>query len=308
MNLPKTITVCEVGPRDGFQNIKTEISTDTKIAVIEGLIQSGLKRIQITSFVSPKAIPQMKDASVLCERILSKYQNSDVEFFALVPNKKGAENAYNAGIREISYVMSLSESHNKANINKTRSESVDELKNIQDSFPDLKIQADLAVAFGCPFEGDISEEIVVEYVKKVVDMEVNIVNICDTIGVANPKLVYDRFKKLKSMFKDTKFAIHIHDTRGLGLACALVAIQNNVDILETSIGGLGGCPFAPGAAGNTATEDLVNMLNGMGVYSGIDLEKLLETAEIVKEKIQQNLTGRIVNIMDNCSPAYKINI
>lgn len=290
------INIVEVGPRDGFQSVKEFIPTETKIEIIEGLVEAGVKKIQAGSFVSPKAIPQMKDAKDIFQYFLEKYKNSDIEFFALVPNLKGAENAYNAGVRKVSYVISVSEYHNKANVNKTLDESFAELEKIIQEFPDLKIGLDAATTFGCPFGGEVSLDSVLAYIERAYRLGIREFNICDTIGVAYPTQVEQTVKALLDKYNDCIFDIHIHDTRNMGMVNTLIAIQNGVFNVQTALGGLGGCPFAPGASGNTSTEDLVYMLEKMNISTNVDFNKLIKIAKKQKEKVYGNYSGHHINI------------
>ena len=290
----KKIKVVDVGPRDGFQSIKEFIPTELKIEIIERLISSNVKNIQLSSFVSPKAIPQLRDSKEVCRHFLDKYD--DLNFLALVPNLYGAKNAYETGIRTATYVASVSESHNKANINRTVDQSFEELAKIRNDYPDLKISFDVATAFGCPFEGITPYQNVIDFVGRGWNLGVKIFNLCDTIGVATPDRVKTLVIKLKEAFPDAHFSIHIHDTRNMGMLNNLAAIENGIDEVQTSIGGLGGCPFAPGATGNTSTEDLVYMLNKMGYDTGIDFISLLDTAKFVRSKIEGNYSGHQINI------------
>lgn len=290
----KKVEIVEVGPRDGFQNLKDYIPVEEKLKVIEDLIGAGIKHIQHTSFVSPKAIPQLRDASEITKILLEKYP--DFDFFPLVPNLYGARAAYELGIKKISYVVSLSKSHNKANINRTHEESFEELKKIMDAYKDLDICVDVATTFGCPFEGKFPTETVVEFIRQLVDMGIKEMTLADTIGVANPKQVREIVGALKKEFPEIEFQVHIHDTRNMGMANTLAAIESGVTKVQSTLGGLGGCPFAPGASGNTATEDLVYMLNDMGYDTGVDIEKLLEAARYEKSIIKGNFSGHLVNI------------
>jgi len=292
----KRIDIVEVGPRDGFQNLDTYLPLDMKIRIIEGLIDSGIKHIQHTSFVSPKAIPQMKDAKELTQILLEKYPGFD--FFPLVPNLYGARVAYELGIRKVSYVISLSESHNKANINRTHEESLKELKSIMDNYKDLDICVDIATVFGCPFEGKFPVEAVVKFVDIIADMGIKEMTLADTIGVANPKQVREIVSSVMKEFPNIEFQVHIHDTRNMGIASTLAAIESGITKVQSTLGGLGGCPFAPGASGNTATEDLVYMLNDMGYDTGINIDKLLDIARFEKSNIKGNYSGHLVNISD----------
>lgn len=292
--LPEKVTLVEVGPRDGFQNIKEFISTDVKLSVIDGLVKSGFKRIQVTSFVSPKAIPQMQDAKAVAAEVLAKYP--EVDFSALVPNAFGARSAKEAGIKEISFVISASERHNMENVRRTVAESFEELKKIREEMKEMVIKLDIATAFGCPFLGKTPVENVLKMIETGLEIGVDRIFICDTIGVANPKQVEVVIKAIRAKYPELDFGLHLHDTRGMGVANVLTALQNGVTLFESAAGGLGGCPFAPGAAGNIASEDLVNMFNEMGIESGVNLDTLLDTVDIVKKEIKKDLTGHMSNI------------
>ena len=210
------VDIYEVGPRDGFQNVKEYIPLETKLKVIDGLMDAGMKHVQITSFVSPKAIPQMKDAREVTETCLAKYPDAD--FHALVPNLRGAQNAWKAGLRSISYVVSLSISHNQANIRRTHEESFEELRKIQEAYPEMDICLDLATAFGCPFEGMKYADEVVSFLKPYADCGIKVFNLCDTVGMANPAQVRETIDAVTSAYPDAKLMVHIHDTRGMGMA------------------------------------------------------------------------------------------
>lgn len=290
----KKIKVVEIGPRDGFQNVKEFIPTDVKLKIIDGLIGAGYKKMQITSFVSPKAIPQMKDAVQVVETVLSKY--SGVEFFALVPNFYGAKNAVETGLKELNPVISLSESHNLNNVKRTREQSIEELKRIRDSFPDVKLTQDIATSYGCPFEGDIPIEELIDLIGRLRELGIHAFTLCDTTGVAYPTLVIETFKKVKAAFPEDQFNVHIHDTRNMGLLNSMAALEAGADSVQAAIGGLGGCPFAPGASGNTSSEDLVYMLNKCGYDTGIDFNKLLEVARYTKSVIDGNFSGHHIHI------------
>ena len=282
----KKIDIYEVGPRDGFQNIKEYIPEATKKEIIDGLIASGIKHIEITSFVSPKAIPQLRDAQDIAKACLETYPN--VDFLALVPNLRGAQTAADVGIQRIAYVVSLSESHNKANINRTHEQSYEALKEIMTQCPQLDIILDLATTFGCPFEGKFLPEQVVEFLKQYVELGVKQVCLCDTIGIANPRQVKDIIAAVWEAYPQLDLQVHIHDTRNLGVACTLAAIEAGVTKVQSTLGGLGGCPFAPGASGNLATEDLVYTLNEMGYDTGVQFEPILQLA---KQEVKAIPTG-----------------
>lgn len=292
-NLPDEVTVAEVGPRDGFQNVKTFIPTEDKIAIIEGLIAAGIKDFELTSFVSPKAIPQLADAGDVCRTILAKYADR-IQPSALVPNLKGAQSAWEAGIREVACVISVSTSHNRANINRTHDESIADLAKMIDSLPGMQIRVDLATSFACPFEGWIEQESVKELAARVHHLGVRKIVLCDTIGVATPDRVYALSAYMRQQFPDMQFSLHLHDTRGMGLTNTLAGLMAGITRFEVSIAGLGGCPFAPGAAGNTATEDIVNMLRDMNITTGISREKVIEVTNMVAEKVDAPINSHLV--------------
>ena len=300
MNLPKEVTIVEVGPRDGFQSIKEFIPTPLKLQIIEKLIEANFKKIEITSFVSPKAIPQMKDAKEIVSYLLEKYNDKKDIFHALVPNLYGAKAAYEAGLREITYVISTSISHNKANVRRTREESFDELKEIKNIFPEMKVKFAIATVFGCPYEGDIKIEEVKWMIQNGLDIGVDEFCLADTIGVANPLQIERVLSELKTDFNDIDFSLHLHDTRGMGLANVLSALQLGITKFESAVGGLGGCPFAPGAAGNIASEDLINMLENMDIQTDINLDKILSIIPTIKKDIKPVLTSHLAYADTKC--------
>lgn len=289
--------IVEIGPRDGFQNVKKFIPTETKLKIIQGLVKAGFSKIQVTSFVSEKAIPQMKDGAFVVDAVLHNYEN--VDFFALVPNFYGAKAAVGAGLKEIAPVISLSESHNMANVKRTVDESVEEMKRIRQAFPDVRMTQDIACVFGCPFEGDMQAEALLDLVGRLLDLGVNGFTLCDTVGLAYPTLIERVFKLVKSEFPDVEFNAHIHDTRNMGILNSYIALQSGADSVQTAVGGLGGCPFAPGATGNTCSEDLVYMLNRCGYDTGIDFDQLLNTARFAKSQIEGNFSGHQIHISEH---------
>ena len=295
----KKINVLEVGPRDGWQNLKQMLTFDQKIDLIDKMFDAGVTQMEVTSFVSPKAIPQMADATDVAKTCIEKHP--DVVLYALAPNYRGVENAVNAGIKNISYVVSVSESHNKANIRRTHEESLAELQKIMDAFPEENLCVSLATSFGCPFEGIAPISKTVDFAKRVYDMGIRSMCLADTIGVADPKQVRETMKAVLELMPDCEFQIHIHDTRGMGLVNTLAAIECGVTTVQSTLGGLGGCPFAPGASGNTATEDLVYMLERMGYDTGINFEKFLEVAKYQKSFIDGVYSGHHQNIATKSS-------
>ncbi|MDQ0151538.1 hydroxymethylglutaryl-CoA lyase [Moryella indoligenes] len=293
--MDKKIELIEVGPRDGFQNLKEYLPAEKKIEVIEGLIDAGVRHMQITSFVSPKAIPQMKDAKEIASVILKKYP--DLDLFALIPNYRGAQTAVEVGMKKVTNVISLSTSHNKANINRTHDESFDELEKIKKEFPMLEVCLDVATAFGCPFEGKYYDvKPLLAFEKRAYDLGIRTMTLCDTVGMADPRQVREFVTASKETFPDVRFEIHIHDTRGMGVVNTLAGIEAGADGVQSTLGGLGGCPFAPGASGNTATEDLVLMLNEMGYDTGIDFDKIVTLAKKEYVEIEGNYSGANLHV------------
>lgn len=294
---PDKVQIIDVGPRDGFQNVKTFIDTDKKLAIIDGLVAAGLSGIEVTSFVNPKAIPQMKDAEVVASAVREKY--SDLEAIALVPNLRGADNASKAGIKNIAYVISASEAHNKANVNKTIQESIENLKEVVVAHPELHVRVDIATTFGCPYDGATPPENVLRILKEAKELGIMDISLCDTIGIANPAQVGDVIDLVKKEFPQTNITLHLHNTRGMALANMAVAAEHGVMRFETSVGGLGGCPFAPGSEGNAATEDAVYMFEQMGIHTGIDLDRLIEVVGNVIENVDAPVTGKMYQVKNS---------
>ena len=239
---------------------------------------------------SPKAIPQLADAADVTKYVLETYGDRDL--FPLVPNFRGAENAHACGVKKIVYVVSMSKSHNKANINRTHEESLAEFKKIKEAFPEMQIIVDLATAFGCPFEGKYRDtEMPVRFLKDYVDAGMDCCCLCDTIGIADPEQVKQVIRNLQKAYPALHLMVHFHDTRGLGMSNSFAAIETGITDIQAALGGLGGCPFAPGASGNLATEDVVWALQECGYETGIDFEKLLAVAKMQCEKINGVYSG-----------------
>ena len=289
------VDIIEVGPRDGFQNLKDYLPTERKLHYIDRLAAAGVRHIQITSFVSPKAIPQMRDAAEVARACLEKYPELDL--FALVPNFRGASSAAALGMKKVTNVISLSVSHNKANINRSHDESFDELNRIRQELPELELCLDVATAFGCPCEGKYTEVgPLLAFLRRAWDIGVRAFTLCDTVGLADPAQVRAFLAACRAEFPGARFEVHIHDTRGMGLVNSLAAIEAGADGVQSTLGGLGGCPFAPGASGNTATEDLVFMLSEMGVSTGIDFGVLLSAAKELRGEVRGVYSGHHINI------------
>lgn len=290
------INVYEVGPRDGFQSLKCEmVPTEQKCKIIGLLVEAGVRHMEHTSFVSPKAIPQLADSADVTKYVMEQYP--EIDFFPLVPNLRGAQNAYNLGLRKICYVASLSKSHNKANINRTHEESLSAFREIRATYPDVDIVLDLATTFGCPFEGKYNDpDRAIDFLRGYIDSGLRTVDLCDTIGIADPAQVETFIRAIQKAYPDVELMVHFHDTRGLGMANTLTAIRNGVVNVQSTLGGLGGCPFAPGASGNLATEDVVWMLNEMGYDTGIRFESIVKAAKLQVSEIPGVYSGHHVNI------------
>ena len=274
------VIIRDVMLRDGLQNIPEFIPTEAKIELFRLIVASGIRNLQVTSFVSPKAVPQFKDAAQMARAAL-KMRPEGVEVSALVPNLKGAENALESGIRKLGLVISVSESHNLSNVRRTTAESIDELKKIlalKEKVPDLKVRIGMATVFGCPFEGKIKPQVTLNFVRQFYKLGLRDMALSDTVGFGNPREVKEVCQPCRAEFPDVSFAVHLHNTRGLGLANSLAAYECGIRIHDGAVGGLGGCPFAPGAKGNTSTEDLVFMFEEMGVDTGVEMEALLEAS------------------------------
>jgi hydroxymethylglutaryl-CoA lyase len=290
-NLPRRVDLYEVGPRDGLQNELRTLPTKDKARLIEALIAAGEKRIEVTSFVSPKWIPQLADADELL-RLVGRREG--VVFSALVPNIKGLERAREAGLEEAAIFMSASEAHSKKNINKTIAGALEASREVVTaaSQAGMRVRGYLSTVWGCPYEGHVPVERVVDICRQLVDMGIYQLSLGDTIGIGTPRQTEEILSALMKFIPVEKLALHLHDTRGTALANALVGLSAGVTTFDASIGGLGGCPYAPGAAGNLATEDVVFMLHGMGVETGINLEALVEAGELAQELIGRKLAGK----------------
>jgi hydroxymethylglutaryl-CoA lyase len=293
MKLPARATICEVGPRDGFQIEASFIPTERKVEVIDLLSEAGLPRIEVTSFVHPKVVPQMRDAEAVMARIRRR---PGTVYAALVPNDKGAVRAVDAGADEVRTVVSASESHNLANVNMTIAESLDKLRAVMQVAARGRVPVTCAIStsFGCPFEGDVPLGQVDRIVNALVDMGARAIGLADTTGMANPRQVGHALEHLVPRFPGIEWTLHTHDTRAMAIPNILAAMEHGVTHFDGSIGGLGGCPFAPGASGNVCTEDLVHCLHAMGIETGIDLDRLLVVSRRVEEIVGRTLPGQVV--------------
>ncbi|MEM9489222.1 MAG: hydroxymethylglutaryl-CoA lyase [Myxococcota bacterium] len=290
-NLPSQVTIYEVGPRDGLQNEARQVPTADKIAFIDALSATGLEHIEITSFVSPRWIPQLADASEVARGISRR---KEVQFSALVPNRRGLDNALAAGMREVAVFLSASETHNKKNINKTIAQTLTAFEDVIAPARErgLKVRAYVSTVFGCPYEGDVDPGVSIHLAKTLREMGVYQISLGDTIGVANPAQVESVLQQILDHIPSEFIAVHFHDTQGTALANCVVSLALGITTIDAAIGGLGGCPYAPGASGNLATEDLVSMLHSMGVDTGIDLEKLIDCSRLVATFVGHDLPSR----------------
>ncbi len=294
----RAVQVVEAGPRDGFQSVKEYIPFETKLEIVRRICRTGVKKVQLTSFVSPRAVPQMKDAGDLVAAVLPEFP--ELELYALVPNFKGAQRAAESGLKEISTVISLSEAHNKANVGKTVEESLAELDRILQGLPQLQVELDIATAFGCPFLGDIPTERLLALMDRLYTMGIRSFDLCDTTGMAWPGKVREVLKQTKAAFPQARIGLHIHDSRNMGMLNSFVGLEAGADFLQAALGGLGGCPFAPGASGNTATEDLVYLLEREGYDTGINFEALLDAARYQFSQVRGNYSGHHVRMGTCC--------
>lgn len=290
---PQKVLVREVGPRDGLQNLSTFIPTAKKIELVRTLAKAGVTAIEATSLVNPKAVPQMADA----EQVLAGLEDMSpgVKFSALVGNVRGMERAVASGVPEVMVVVSASEAHNRANLNMSVKQSLSGLLEICTRANDrgVRVRGAVATAFGCPYEGEITPGQCKKVIEVMLKAGITEITLADTAGLGNPRQVYNLMLDLARCYPQVIWALHFHDTRGMGLANAVMGIQAGVTILESSLGGLGGCPFIPGAAGNIATEDLVYMLHQMGIDTGIKMEVILRCSMMMENILGKPLPARV---------------
>ena len=290
-----SVTLVEVGLRDGLQNEKINLPIDVRVEMARQLVAAGHRRLELGAFVRSDKVPQMAGSAEVIQQVLSSRTSTKVQYSALVPNEKGMQDALKTGIKEIAIFASCSESFSQKNINCSIEESFQRFIPVMQMAKKnkIKVRGYLSVCFGCPFEGKVSPEAVVRVAKKMHALGVYEISIGDTIGVATPGHVTDLFKKLKKSIPVKKLAGHFHDTRGTALVNIFAAYQLGVRVFDTSLGGLGGCPYAPGATGNVATEDVVYMFDGMKIKTGLDLNLLIKTNQYVTEKMGQSLPSKV---------------
>jgi len=290
--IPPEVSVYEVSPRDGLQNEPLIVPLADKLRLIAALADAGLRRIEVSSFVSPKWVPQLADAG---ELIAALPALPGVIYSALVPNSRGLERALEVKLPEIAVFLSASESHNKANVNKSVDATLEVFREIVPPAIEagVRVRAYVSTVWGCPYEGDIPVAKSVHIAKRLVDLGCYQVSLGDTIGVGTPKKTHEVVSAMLSEIPNESVALHFHDTRGTALANVLMGLELGIRTFDASVGGLGGCPYAPGASGNLATEDLVYMLDGMGVRTGVDLDKLVEAGKVAGAVVKRPLTGKV---------------
>jgi hydroxymethylglutaryl-CoA lyase len=289
--LPARVTVVEVGPRDGLQNEKQTVPTDVKVAFVDRLTAAGLPVIEVSAFVSPKWVPQMADAGDVFRRIQRK---DGVRYTALVPNRAGLDRAFEAGVNEIAIFAASSESFSKRNINQTIDESLTTYRDVTDVAIQAgrRVRAYLSTAFGCPYEGPVSEERVAELCERLLALGAFEIAVSDTIGIAHPGQVARVLDAIERRVSLEDIALHLHDTRGTALANVLIGLEHGITTFDSAAGGLGGCPYAPGATGNLATEDLLYMLHGLGIETAASLEMVMEASRLIEPAIGHPLPSR----------------
>ena len=289
--LPPDVTMYEVGPRDGLQNESRMVPTDDKVKLIDALSETGLRAIEITSFVNPKWIPQLADGAEVSRRIVRK---PGLVYSALVPNRQGLDAAIASGMKEVAVFMSASETHNKKNVNKTIAQT---LTAFRETVPPaiaagVRVRAYVSTVYGCPYEGAVDPQKAVDLCRELRALGCYQISLGDTIGVANPRQVRDVLSRVIAEIPKPEVAVHFHDTRGTALANILVAVEMGITTVDAALGGLGGCPYAPGASGNVATEDVVYMLEGMGVRTGVDLDRLVDCARLASTVVGHEVPSK----------------
>lgn len=293
MTLPDRVEIVEVGLRDGLQIESEFVPTETKVDILNALIDAGVRHFEATSFVSPRAVPQLRDAMDVLAGVRKK---PGVVLGALAPNRKGVERALESEADEVVVFLSATESHNLKNLNRPIEQSLRDIEEIAELLKDkpLKRKGAIAVAFGCPFEGDVDLGTVKTIFNRFVDLGFNAVTLGDTTGMATPKLVRQTVEALRAEAPDMKISLHFHNTRGIGLVNVVEGLRAGITSYESSLAGLGGCPFAPGATGNICTEDLVYLLDEMGIDSGIDLQALIRIAQRLEGVVGRRLPGQLM--------------
>jgi hydroxymethylglutaryl-CoA lyase len=288
-----SVRIREVGPRDGIQSESAQVATEDKIALIDALSDTGLRSIEAVSFVSPKAIPNMADARAVWDGITRR---EEVFYSALVPNRKGAEGAADAGVDGMQVFIAASDSYNLRNVRSTVKESIPNVESVVEvaGQAGIPVEGSISTAFGCPYEGDVPPERVVEVTRWMVNAGVTSISYGDTTGMGTPRRVREVVDAVRSALPEVEINLHFHDTRGTGLANVVAALDMGIDYFDASIGGMGGSPYAAGATGNIATEDLVHMLEDMDINTGVDLDKLIDAARLAQTFIEGELPSKML--------------
>jgi hydroxymethylglutaryl-CoA lyase len=292
-SLPAQVSVYEVSPRDGLQNEKVPVPLEGKLELIRALVAAGLKRVELTSFVSPRWVTQLSDAEELIRTLLPGADG--VTFSALVPNATGLERALRVGLHEIAVFLSASETHNRKNTNKSIERSLETFAEVVPPARQagLRVRAYVSTVWGCPYEGDVPVERSLDLARQLLELDCYQVSLGDTIGVGTPLQTRRLLETFLREFPAERLAMHCHDTRGTALANCLVGLELGLRDFDSSVAGLGGCPYAPGAAGNLASEDLVYMLHGMGIGTGVDLDLLIEAGRVAERVVGRPLPGKV---------------
>ena len=296
MSLPETVILTEVGLRDGLQSVAELVPSEAKLDAIQKLVDAGLKQVQVTSFVHPKWVPQMADAEEVCAGLP---ETEDVVFSGLVLNAKGVERASAAGLKRVDASISTSDTHSQKNANMGLDEALKHLKKMVALANDagMEVRGGLQSVWGCVYDGYPPDERIVDMVSEVIDMGVIALSLADSTGMANPNSIKQALEKALPLCQDTPVVLHLHDTRGLGIANVVAAMEMGVDQFDTALGGLGGCPFIKGATGNIATEDTINLMNEIGIDTGVDLSKVAQTSKALQESVPESyFTGKLYKL------------
>jgi hydroxymethylglutaryl-CoA lyase len=305
ISYPKKVIIEEQGPRDGLQNEKTQVPTGKKLALINAVIDAGVKRVQATSFVHPRLVPQMADAEQVCKGL---QQSDGLLFSGLVLNTKGIERAANAGLKHVAASISASDTHSRKNANASLEEArkgFAEMVKVGKQYG-LTIRGGLQCVFGCRFEGKVDPEVVLDVVKEQLDLGIDEVALADSTGMANPLSIQEICTEVLDLANEKPVFLHLHDTEGKGLANALAALQVGIAHFDTAFGGMGGCPFIKGASGNIATEDFVFMLNQMGIETGIDVDRISAVSRSLEDFFGKRFSGKMHRVVqrDNIKIVY----
>jgi hydroxymethylglutaryl-CoA lyase len=292
MTFPSHVTLCEVGPRDGFQFEDTPIPTDVKLDVITALAEAGLPRIQVTSFVHPAWVPQMADAEEVVARLPER---DDVTYAGLALNMKGLERAHEAGLTHVDLSIATRDAHSRSNANRTVDAAIEQAEAMVEHAHahDLRVQMGFQTVFGYEAPGDTPLEDVVPMAERFAAMDVDSLSLADTTGMANPVMIKERVRAVQAVVGDVPIVLHLHDTRGLGLANVVAALECGITWFDTSLAGMGGCPFVPGAAGNIATEDTAYLLRELGITTGVDLDAVARVAQRIEAFLGTTFPGKI---------------